>query len=119
MCCFNTGVAHSSIPCPADSIFNVTGVSASSVFYGLVYRSDQRAQTWSRVLRQECVSSGLLVGIKVVGLSVWQILRVCSGESRGKAWYLIKLPSSLPVISKVAGTCEESGFQVAVQRQAC
>ena len=72
-----------------------------------------------RVLRQECVSSGLLVGIKVVGLSVWQILRVCSGESRGKAWYLIKLPSSLPVISKVAGTCEESGFQVAVQRQAC
>ena len=61
----------------------------------------------------------LALGIKVVGLSVWQILRVGSGESRGKAWYLIRHPSSLPVISEVAGTCEGSGFQVAVQRQGC
>ena len=119
MRCFNTIIAHNSIPYPPDSIFNETGVSTSSVFYGLVYRSDQRAQTWSRVLRQECVSSGLLVGIKVVGLSVWQILRVGSGESRGKAWYLVRHPSNLPVISEVAGTCEGSGFQVAVQRQGC
>lgn len=54
-----------------------------------------------------------------MGLSVWQILRVGSGESRGKAWYLIRHPSNLPVISEVAGTCEGSGFQVAVQRQGC
>lgn len=116
MCCFNTVIAHSSVPCPPDSIFSETDVSISSVVCGLVCRSGRQAQTWPRVLRQECVSSGLLVGIKVVGLSVWQILRVGSGESRGKAWYLIRHPSSLPVLSKVAGTCEGSGFPVAVQR---
>ena len=57
-------------------------------------RSDLQASTWSRVLRQECVSSGLSAGINVVQLRVWHVLRVSSGEGVEKQSLVLNKPAS-------------------------